>query len=840
MASRSLGTLTLDLVAKIGGFERGMDAAERKSKNTSNKMRKHAKDLGAAVGTMLAGGVTALAAFTVQTASSAREIQNLSKVANTNSQDFQRMTFAASRYGVEQEKVADILKDVNDKVGDFLQTGGGPLKDFFENIAPLVGVTANEFKNLSGDQALQLYVDSLEAANVSQSDMVFYMEAIASDATKLLPLLSKSGKELKNLGDEAERTGNVFSDMDFEELAELDRTILDFKSTLTGVKNEIVLAAVPAINDMMETLSDPTVIEGIKGIAGALIDVTTLTIEFAAEFSSSIKSISDDLAAFSGGAALDDYERSIKELERLSNRRERWATFGEALLSDEYIAETEARIKQLQGTVGNFEKGLDALGNPLSRSDLEAEIARITSHLEDLEEMNFLGVNTLNIERQKNVLESFNKALANTAELKKDSEEEGPSGQSAGPMTPRVFGIDIDQKFVSEAMKKAEERQKAAREEAERLTAEISNQVAEWEKQAKTLGLSSEQLAVYNLEQMGATDAQIASVEAAQEQIKAYEQRIKKEEDYKNLVGELRTEEEQLADQMRERLAILDAMGDLTDDQRNNTLGRIVDDAFGEAPELGKSKDQEGIDESRSELEDWYAEQLDMLDTFRKERADLNAQWDEKEAELKQEYQERQNEIERENEELRRQQREEGYMALLDIMGQYFDGMEGKEAAYARAAIQIGKTLLDEKKMDSIESIWTNTYDAAMGAYNALASIPYVGPFLGAAAFGAVMVTGAGAAAGVMGMAHDGLDSVPETGTWLLEKGERVTTANTSAKLDNTLDRVMNSMGNGRTGGGVNQTINVQGKPDRRTSKQIAQDSAKQQRVTAKRYGVGV
>lgn len=789
MAARSLGTLTLDLVAKIGGFERGMDAAERKSKRTAQQMEKHAKKLGVAVGTMLAGGVTALAAFTVQTANSAREIQNLSKVANTNSQDFQKMTFAASRYGVEQEKVADVLKDVNDKVGDFLQTGGGPLKDFFENIAPLVGVTADEFKNLSGDQALQLYVDSLEAANLSQSDMTFYMEAIASDATKLLPLLSNNGKELKKLGDEAERTGNVFSDLDFAELEELDRTIIDFKSTITGLKNEIVLAAVPAINEMSETLTDPVVMESLRSLAEALVKIANVTVGAASGITQFVKDSAEGWAMLINGVNIADMTQSqlVEELDKLESRRNRWKIFGESLLSDDYIRNTESRIALLKTSLKNFEE----YGNALALSPVAA------------------------------------------------SQPETPKTNST-PMTPSLWGIDIDQGFVSEAMKKAEERQKAAQKEAARLSAEIANQVAEWEKQAKTVAMSSDALALYNLEQMGATDAQIESVKAAQKDIEIFNKKKQDLENYKNLVGELRTEEEQLADQLHERLAILDAMGDLTDEQRNQTLGRIVDDAFGEAPEIGKSKDQEGIDEARSELEDWYSEQLDMLDQFRKDRADLNEEWNEKEAELKQEYEERQTEIERQNNELRRQQREEGYMALLDIMGQYFDGMEGKEAAYARAAIQIGKTLLDEKKMDSIESIWTNTYDAAMGAYNALASIPYVGPFLGAAAFGAVMVTGAGAAASVMGMAHDGLDSVPETGTWLLEKGERVTTANTSAKLDSTLDRVINSMGNGRAGGGVNQTINVQGKPDRRTSKQIAQDSAKQQRITAKRYGVSV
>lgn len=52
-----------------------------------------------------------------------------------------------------------------------------------------------------------------------------------------------------------------------------------------------------------------------------------------------------------------------------------------------------------------------------------------------------------------------------------------------------------------------------------------------------------------------------------------------------------------------------------------------------------------------------------------------------------------------------------------------------------------------------------------------------------------------------LGQAHDGLMSVPQTGTYLLEKGERVTTAKTSAKLDTMLDDA--KRGGGMGGGGV-------------------------------------
>ena len=63
-------------------------------------------------------------------------------------------------------------------------------------------------------------------------------------------------------------------------------------------------------------------------------------------------------------------------------------------------------------------------------------------------------------------------------------------------------------------------------------------------------------------------------------------------------------------------------------------------------------------------------------------------------------------------------------------------------------------------------------------------------------------------------MAHDGIDKIPETGTWLLKKGERVTTAGTSAKLDATLEQVRQQ----RVGGGnplrVEFNNSFSGKPD--------------------------
>ncbi|MBB1452375.1 hypothetical protein H5159_15115 [Pseudoalteromonas sp. SG43-1] len=106
-----------------------------------------------------------------------------------------------------------------------------------------------------------------------------------------------------------------------------------------------------------------------------------------------------------------------------------------------------------------------------------------------------------------------------------------------------------------------------------------------------------------------------------------------------------------------------------------------------------------------------------------------------------------------EGETQRNQMMQEGYNGLLNVMSGYFDGMEGKNASYAKSAMAIGETMLDEEKRNSMQSIWTNTYDTAMKAYGALADIPYVGPVLGAAAAGVVIAAGGLYAAKVGGLA---------------------------------------------------------------------------------------
>ncbi|MEL7937678.1 phage tail tape measure protein [Pseudomonas delhiensis] len=254
MATRSLGQLTLDIIAKVGGFVSGMTQAERSADKWRKEVERSAQKVGTAIGAATVAGLTALTAMAIGTVKTAEEVTNLASVANSSTTEFQKYAAGAKLVGIEQDKLADIFKDVNDKVGDFLNTGGGGLADFFTNIAPKVGVTADNFRNLSGPQALGLYVSSLEKAKVSQSDMTFYLEAIASDATALLPLLRNNSEGFKTFGDAAAAAGAIMDEKTIKAANELAAAQWLVEQSTAGLRNQLMSQLLPVLSDFADDL----------------------------------------------------------------------------------------------------------------------------------------------------------------------------------------------------------------------------------------------------------------------------------------------------------------------------------------------------------------------------------------------------------------------------------------------------------------------------------------------------------------------------------------------------------------------------------------------------------
>lgn len=279
MAAQEIGSLFvalgLDSAVFTAGVAQVRGASARLQKGLEG-IASRAEAVGKRLSVVSAGMAAvglAVGGLVKHTAAAASEISKQAAIANASTDEFQKWAKGSAKVGISQEKLADILKDVNDRVGEFNATGAGPMKDFFEQIAPKVGVTADQFKNLSGPQALQLYVSSLEKAGLSQQEMTFYLEAMASDATALIPLLKNGGAEMTRLGDAAANAGAVMSPA----LIGMSKTFTEkmavLMQSLEGVRNRLAEALLPVVNrfiDALITYGVPALNSMVAGLEGLI------------------------------------------------------------------------------------------------------------------------------------------------------------------------------------------------------------------------------------------------------------------------------------------------------------------------------------------------------------------------------------------------------------------------------------------------------------------------------------------------------------------------------------------------------------------------------------------
>lgn len=146
MASRSLGTLTLDVVARIGGYTAGLDKAEKEAAKRAAAIEKvfdaAAIGVGVAFGAMAAAGTAAFAAIG-NGIESAAKYQDLAEEIGTSAEEIASFAVAAATAGVSIESVAGAsVKLTKSLIGvdDESKAAGAALA--------AIGINIEEFKRL--------------------------------------------------------------------------------------------------------------------------------------------------------------------------------------------------------------------------------------------------------------------------------------------------------------------------------------------------------------------------------------------------------------------------------------------------------------------------------------------------------------------------------------------------------------------------------------------------------------------------------------------------------------------------------------------------------------------
>lgn len=699
--SRSLGTLTLDLVAKTAGFTQGMTKAERDSAKFRRSVQKDMKQIKTAVSASVvavaASAVAATAAIAAMTKAGLEHVDAQNKLARSLDTSYDSITVLDKAFG--EAGVSNFeasLNKLNRRLGE-AEDGTGRASKAVEAL----NLDLKALSDMDADERIAYIADAIKESGMSAQATANHLRYLGFEQAEATQMFLQGGDALRGYRKDIEDFGLSMDGIDAIKVEQANdafgrlgwitdsvgqKLAVEFAPVLTGVSNLILEMAKDA-----------------GGMGDAIADALDMGVSAAGFTADAIEGVRRVFLLLGSTAAITFLKIEKSALETAN-------TIGGGSNS------ITGRIVSSLPVVKEFSQALQLSKVAGFSGDIKAELDTVTAALE-------IGIADIDALMLK-------------------------------PMPSATL-----KRFVREAKVAA---QKAA------------------EEAAKTLddyapGVSG----------LGETE---------KKEDNGYEDKLKA---YKALVKELRTEEEKLTEQLKDRLEVLDAVSEASVDDYQRAIAAATTDAptyAGLAPEVGGAWGElNKIDKAEAELQDWYSTQLSMLDTFRSDRSDLNAEWDEQEAELFQQHQERLGEIEQARQ-----------MAQLAAGEEYFGNMAEITRAFFGESSGLYKAAFAMEKSYAIAKALINAPKSYSDAYAAVVGIPYVGPVLAPAA-GAVAAAAQVAQASAIGniqmtgMAHDGIDSVPETGTWLLEKGERVITADTSAKLDSTLSR----MDNDKSGGGV-------------------------------------
>lgn len=324
MAGKSLGTLTIDLIAKVGGFVSGLDKAERSSAKWRRQVENDVKATGTAIssiGVAAAGAaITASAAgiaLLKSTSDQVTETERWAKSLRISTQELLAWQFAAEKAGVTGDNIADIFKDIGDKIGDAVLNKSGEAVDALNAL----GLSAEKLSKISPDKQLMTIGEALGKINTN-AEKINILESLGNDLSKLLPLFDNNNQKLNQFIQLAKDYGIAPDANSINDLVKINEIFQDLEAQANGLKIEIAsgLAKVDlkplqkGLDDLKQTFTDPAVLQGLSELVGGVASLAGWLGKSASELGRLIENYQGgQQVAFNASSV--EIQRRIKNLE---------------------------------------------------------------------------------------------------------------------------------------------------------------------------------------------------------------------------------------------------------------------------------------------------------------------------------------------------------------------------------------------------------------------------------------------------------------------------------------------------------------------------------------------
>ena len=825
-----LSRVQILLDADTARFEQKMKAAPVVATQSFDKISARAKIMAGVVATAAMAGAGAVISYANEQVKATQELQRFAYLAQATPQEFQKMAVGAQMMGIEQDKLSDIMKDWNERFGDFLTSGAGPLVDFMEQVAVKTeeGAAgahklAKELSDLSGPESMGLFVKKMEEANLSQDQMSFLMESMASDSTQLLPILKDNAEGMRLWGEAAEDAGIILDDKTIKAAQQMQVQSKMLDMQLQGLKNQITAALLPALVDVADAFqtgdnkasgmanAGDVLADSLRGVAAVALGVYATINLVANSMAGVTKSAHDSILLADEAAKKKGFIANLPGIKMLTAG----FNFSVTARADNSGIGMAARdnAQVIEDTANSINSLFDN-----TVSDAVTKLAELQGQTNQTTTAATQGTKDW-LDKQNKVNEALAKATKAQEELKRVQEQQYQERvQIHHQYADRLHQIDLDLEAESKRIRDAAFSPEMSARYIEAATARAETQKAlfkseqefelnehkytEQQKLEAEFDLNYLRIAANNDLTSDMTDAQFKALAERHDRAIAW---LKLERDQEILdAGEsLRTdlqnmeirydlerrrilENERLTQDEQSRLIQLSeaAQGE----EKRQNLNTATANWGGTFSDITNTREQYQLDQTRfyrmNDSDRLFETQMALADTAEQREAIWLAHH-ERMSLIESTYQQNSLSLQMNN-----------AGAVTGALSNMFETMLGKSSSTYQ-------TLFFMQKSFALSQAGMNIWKAASDAY---ANEPgTVWQKAGAAAL-ATLESGSFVAlieaATPMAMAHDGIDEVPREGTWLLDKGERVVDSRTNADLKNYLSNQQN-------GAGINIQVNV-------------------------------
>ena len=360
--------LSVDLIARVGGFEAGMKRASTAANQLGGRLRSVAGVAGAAAAGIFTAYAASSAAFVKRSIDRMDELGEAAEKIGIPVETLSSFEYAARFGGVAFEKLEGGLGRL---VKAQVEVSRG--SERFAEVFDAIGVAAT-----NSDGSLRATEDVLlELADVFQKlpdgpqKAALAVEIFGKSGRDLIPFLNKGSEGIRKLTDESDAFGATVTSVGAKLGGEFNDRLDQLKGAAQGAGQSVAERLLPGLvavngplDQFVELLKDPGVQDGFANIiSGALTAVGALA-RFAAETANVVQFVAEEVAfQATGQATADDIVRLEKQRDQLRARLER---NGDSILttplgfSPEKRAELENELKGVTTLIDDYYKNVEA------------------------------------------------------------------------------------------------------------------------------------------------------------------------------------------------------------------------------------------------------------------------------------------------------------------------------------------------------------------------------------------------------------------------------------------------------------------------------------------------